>query len=585
MNTILTRAFGAAFFTVAVTEFTQIGALLIDGIITSRYLGASEIAAVGVASPFYFLVGIIGTGVAVGLQTVCTREMGSGNTTRMNYVFNETLEAALAVSLLFTFLVLAAASPMAFCFGARGNAADLQRDTVLYLRGLSFEVVPYVLLSVLTPVVILDNDDRVVMVSSFIGGISNVVFDIMFVRLNGGIWGMGMATSLSVILSFLVLMTHFLKKNRLLHLMPTRIVWADIKEILVLSGPKAVHQAAGMLRPIILNALIIAAGGSMAMSVMSIRTSIADFVDVPAVGIAGAVGLLAGIGYGEVNGEDMEYVSIIALRSIVASSALITVLLLVFARPIAVFYLGEDSEAIPLMMYAIGTIAAGTFFSELSYTIISYLQAIENTRYAQIMEIQANLVSLIVCAFLLSIPFGIYGIFSAYPISQLIVFLTFVGRGVIRTKKLPPTRQDYLELDSLFYKGPGDEIAYPIETLDHCTLASEQVYLFCKGHGLDKRKAFHASLCIEEVTTNIIEHGFVNENRANRAEIRVTLNKGTLIIRVRDNGREFDLSKLARILMDDSAPYSNIGIKLICKSAKDIHYYRIWGMNTTILEI
>ncbi len=36
MNTILTRAFGAAFLTVAVTEFTQIGALLIDGIITSR---------------------------------------------------------------------------------------------------------------------------------------------------------------------------------------------------------------------------------------------------------------------------------------------------------------------------------------------------------------------------------------------------------------------------------------------------------------------------------------------------------------------------------------------------------------------
>jgi hypothetical protein len=54
---------------------------------------------------------------------------------------------------------------------------------------------------------------------------------------------------------------------------------------------------------------------------------------------------------------------------------------------------------------------------------------------------------------------------------------------------------------------------------------------------------------------------------------------------VRDNGREFDLSKLANILTDESAPYSNIGIKLICRSAKDIHYYRIWGMNTTILEI
>ena len=394
MNTFLTRAFGAAFFTVAVTEFTQIGALLIDGIITSKYLGASDIAAVGVASPFYFLVGIIGTGVAVGLQTVCTKEMGSGNT-----------------------------------------------------------------------------------------------------------------------------------------------------------------------------------------------TSIADFVDVPAVGIAGAEGLLAGIGYGEVNGEDVENVGIIALRSIAASSALITVLLLVFAKPIAVFYLGEDSRSLPLMVFAIGTIAVGTFFSELTYTLISYLQAIENTRYAQIMEINTNLVSLLICAFLLSFPFGIYGIFSAYPISQLIILLAYIFRYVIKTKKIPPTRKDYLDLDPLFYKGPGDEIAYPIETLEHCALASEQVYLFCKGHGLDERKSLHASLCIEEVTTNIIEHGFARKSGANRAEIRVTLNNDSLIIRVRDNGREFDLSKLANILTDESAPYSNIGIKLICRSAKDIHYYRIWGMNTTILEI
>lgn len=83
----------------------------------------------------------------------------------------------------------------------------------------------------------------------------------------------------------------------------------------------------------------------------------------------------------------------------------------------------------------------------------------------------------------------------------------------------------------------------------------------------------------------IIEHGFTRKSGANRAEIRVTLNNDSLIIRVRDNGREFDLSKLANILTDESAPYSNIGIKLICRSAKDIHYYRIWGMNTTILEI
>jgi Na+-driven multidrug efflux pump len=242
MIAILTRAFMAAFCTSALTEFTQIGALLIDGLITSRYMGAEKMAAVGIAAPFFFLVGIIGTSIAVGLQTVCTKEMGAGNTGRMNYIFNETLEAALAVALAFSFLVYLEAPPMAAMFGARGRAILLLDETIEYLHGLVGEVVPYVLLSVITPLVLLDNGNRIVMISSVTGAVSNIFLDILFVRLDFGIWGMGMATSLSVIFSLLVLLSHFLRKNRILHLKPVPINLTNIGRILILSGPRAIHD-------------------------------------------------------------------------------------------------------------------------------------------------------------------------------------------------------------------------------------------------------------------------------------------------------------------------------------------------------
>ena len=585
MSAILTRAFMAAFCTSALTEFTQIGALLIDGLITSRYLGAEKMAAVGIAAPFFFLVGIIGTSIAVGLQTVCTKEMGAGNTGRMNYIFNETLEAALAVALAFSFLVYMEAPPMAAMFGARGRAILLLDETIEYLHGLVGEVVPYVLLSVITPLVLLDNGNRIVMISSVTGAVSNIFLDILFVRLDFGIWGMGMATSLSVIFSLLVLLSHFLRKNRILRLKPVPINLTNIGRILILSGPRAIHQAAGMLRPIVLNSLVVAVGGRMAMSAMSIRASISDFVDIPAVGIAGAVSLLAGIGYGEVNGEDIESVGRIAHRFIAVSASVITVLLLFFARPIAVFYLGESSPALSLTAFAIRTIAVGTLFSELIYVRISYLQAIEQIRSAHLIEICVNLVCLLGFAILLSFPFGIYGVFAAFPLSQFIVLLAIMLSYSVKTKKLIPDWRAYAGLDPSFFKRPEEEIAYSFETIEHCCLASEQVYLFCRGHKMGKNKALHASLCMEEIMTNVIEHGFFKKAKDNHAEIRVTISGGTLILRVRDNGREFDLSSLAKILTDDRDPYSNIGIKLICRNAKDIHYYRIWGMNTTILEV
>jgi hypothetical protein len=54
---------------------------------------------------------------------------------------------------------------------------------------------------------------------------------------------------------------------------------------------------------------------------------------------------------------------------------------------------------------------------------------------------------------------------------------------------------------------------------------------------------------------------------------------------VRDNGVEFNLNSIARIVMDDQDPYANMGIKMIVSSAKKIDYYRSWGMNVTILRI
>lgn len=58
-------------------------------------------------------------------------------------------------------LVFVFASPLAVLFGARGGAAGLHAPTMQYIRGLSFESVPFVLTSILIPVVSLDDGSRV----------------------------------------------------------------------------------------------------------------------------------------------------------------------------------------------------------------------------------------------------------------------------------------------------------------------------------------------------------------------------------------------------------------------------------------
>lgn len=582
---ILRQSFLAACLTTGITEFTQISALLIDGIVVTRYLGSDDIAATGLVSPLFYFIGTLAMLSASGLQTICSWELGRGKTDRVNDLLNQTLAVAAAVSLLFFALVYVSASPLAAFFGARGKAAHLLPLTRLYLRGLSFEFVPFILMSILTPLILLDDGGRIVMISSVVGAVADIAFDFIAAVNGFGVFGIGMATSLSVLVSFLCLLLHFRKKNSMIRLKPVPVRIKDILEVQRLGLPKAMHELAGMLRPMVLNTLIVSVGGSMAMAVMSIRSSISDFVEIPVAAIAGAVGLLAGVGYGERNGEDLEEIDILSRRILIAASAVIVSFLVLFARPVAVFYLGADSEALDLLAFAIRTVAIGFLFTGLVQARIRYLQATEHIRQAQAVEAAAGLVILLLCAFALSRLFGIRGIYAAFPLSQI---LTLGGLYLIqarKSKKLLPPHRDYLDLDERFYPDAGDIIEYPVINAEECVISSRQVRLFCVGHGLDRAKTYYSALCLEEITTNIVSHGFRPKGRHNAAEIRVIMSDGDLIIRVRDNGKEFNLKRIVDILTDEEDPFNNIGIKMIAASAKKIDYYRSWGSNITILLI
>ena len=73
--------------------------------------------------------------------------------------------------------------------------------------------------------------------------------------------------------------------------------------MLSLGTEKAWRRFGNVLRPVFINRLILFYGSAAAMTAMSIRNNVTNFTEVFAVGIADAVGLLAGMYYGEKNAE------------------------------------------------------------------------------------------------------------------------------------------------------------------------------------------------------------------------------------------------------------------------------------------
>lgn len=577
--------FRIAFYTGLVISFSQVGASLIDGIVTAKFFGAPEMAAAGLVYPYFSIAGVISGCISVGMQTMCTKEIGRGKIENTNKIFSEAVILGGALSFLLTVIFIVFSSPIAGIFGARAAAEDLRSLTVEYLIGLAFGTPAVILSAIIAPAIQLDNGSTAIQTGAIACTIFDIVFDIIAAMSGWGLFGIGVATSLSNYANLLVLLLHFRRKDKIIHFIPTKLLKDDIKEMFDLGFEMVIRRAVNIIRPIILNTLIISLGGSIAMSVMSIRNSFNSFVEIPGTAIAGAVGLMTGIFYGEINEDDIKNTATIAHRYDTIYSILAFIIVCAFAKPIAVFYLGAESDGLDLLTFSIYCIALRTFFDILCFSRLSYLQSVYKVRLSLVFSVIVNLVAIVIAAFVLGKMFGAYGIMAAFPVSDLLVLITVYAYYAITKKCFFPKSDDYIGLDDSFHIGPGDVIDLPIKDISEATLTSMQIMLFCKGHKLDGRKAYYASLCVEEMVMNIIEHGFKENNNSGTVDIRAVIRNGEIVIRIRDNCPQFNILNQAKLVAENDDPLANPGIKLIQKSAKNISYYRTLKTNNTIITV
>jgi len=579
MDKIIRKMFFSALLTTALMEFSQVGAALIDGAITAKALGAEAVAAVGLAKPFYSICGVLSGCLAVGLRSLATREMGQGNTARLNRIFSEATSVGFAASVVLQILFWVFAPQLAVLFGARGNAAELQTMTVTYLRGLSLGALPFIMGAILSPAVQLDDGQAYVRVGSVAMAVSDIVFDLLAVKLGWGVWGVGLATSLSNWVNFLVILARFLRKDRLLHFRLCRISGADILKIAGLGTECVVRRSANILRPLLINALLVAVGGSMAVTVNSIRNDVLDFVKIIPSGISGGTALLMSLFYGEANEENIRATGKYVHRFNNRISLVVIALGLVLCRPIAIFYLGRDSELLNLLSFSIACTFVQSYFTSLTLSRVAYLQSLRKIRQAQVLTMSLNLIYVVGFAYLLNAIFGLYGIMASGIVSE---FLVLVSIAVLY--HLPRFRGEnddnvYLCTDKSLEIGPGDVISLEIRNEEDASLLSEQIQLFCKGHKLEQHTGYFAGLCAEEMALLSLRSGGKTQPTVH---IRVVISDGKLVLRFRDNAKLFNITKLAEQLSDD-ADEETLGLRIITAQADDIQYFRTLESNNTLI--
>ncbi len=554
---------------------TNIG-MIVDNIVVGRLLGTNGLAAIGFFAPISTAVGFSYI-IISGAGVICGNFVGAGKRDDIHTLFVSSFFTLFVISAVFALFCIVFRTSLATLLGAEG---EIHTELCEYMAGYLPGVIPQVLCAFLMGLVAFNNRIRDSYISTGAMVISNLLGDLLLIG-PWGSFGVGLASTISSLCGLLVLLPGFMSKDRTIHF--CRVPF-DIVMVFKAMGrglPSLTFALGMMLKTTLINYAINHYIGSDGIAVVNVMNSLCAIAGIIPQACAGAFATIAGLYYGEEDRDSILYLFKYGMKIGVILCTLTMLVLMIFSNPLARVFLTQGDDIIRLGQRMI--LLGYTFLPvNLIFNILirSY-QAQGRMTLVNIMAfVETALIG--VTALVLTPIFGDAGTWLANAIVDVISIIIVLISVVVWKKSIDFSSESLLKMPEDFGASPDEFIEFSVKNLDDVSSASEAVVDFCKSRNISGKNAFYSGLCVEEMTRNILQHGFT-PGKNYSADVRVVVKDG-LTIRIQDNCREFDPRKRMD-MMNPTEPEKNIGIRLVANLAKNIDYYNTAGINTLILKV
>ncbi len=559
--------------------------MIADGMVVSRGLGPTALAAIGLADPSYKIASLFAGIPAIGLQSLCAQAMSSGDRKKANGIFSAGLIAVLTAAALLSVFCFSCTASLCRLFGA-GSDPVLCEHLFCYLKGWFTGIPGYIIFFVLSPLVTLDGNKKNVTAATFLQSVINIVGDVVTVfALDAGVYGVGLSTGLSYNISALVLVANFLRKRSVFKPMSVRPDFRILPKTLRIGLPCLTLELCRILAPLLINRTIIAVGGSSAMSAMSVKASLIGFCVIIGNGVAESVGLMTQILYSEKDAVSLRQTVKAGLSVHIGLNTVLAVLLLLLAGPISSLFFSRGSTEWALGARAVRCLALLLPFNGCNRILTQYLQGARKMLPVHTLTLFQRMVSLTLFTVVLGKAFGTNGLFAAIPVSEAAVLLGYLAAVLLRKR---PGRDGFwnavLMIPDNFGYNRENSFSVSISTVEEAVAVSERIESFCREHDVDPRTAYYSARCMEELSTNIILRGFSADDKKHHCDIRVMLDPDEVVLRLRDDCPYFNIRERYDSLAEDDID-AGVWIRMVFALAKDVNYINIFNTNTMIIRM
>ena len=553
--------------------------LLIDNIMIGRYLGEPALSAYGLSSPVLMVIGAVGSMLCAGAQVVCGKSLGRGDQRETNAGYSSAVAVAAIFSAVFVLAVVVFRIPLARLMGA--NEPQLLKDTSTYMAGFIIGAPASMGALILVPFLQMAGQSNLLIAAVLGMTVSDVALDLLNVLVfHGGMFGMGLASSLSYYVAMLIGGGYFLSKKCVFKFSKDLVRREKISELVVGGMPTVIGMASSVVLIFAVNKLLMPIGGKAAVAAYAIINTIINASNCISTGSGGVALTLSGILYNEEDRTGLGELTGLMLRYAAVLGVAVAALLMIFARPCVTLFRPDVSESQTLAIQGLPIFAIGLIPCCINNTLKNCWQGTGRVRLMEIISLLENALLPVLSAFVLSRIMGVggaWGLFAAgeFLTSAVMLAIVWKNRG-----RVTFGTEDLLMLDDRLGVPAGNRMESDIRDMDGLMDFSRRAETFCRDHGGDRKLSNHLALCVEEMGSNIVTHGFAAGKRANHLLIRLQIKNGFWTLRFRDDCMAFDpMSHMASL----GEPDENVGIRLAMRMADEARYTYSMNLNNLTL--
>ncbi len=393
---------------------------VVDRIYIGHGVGALGIGGTTIAFPVMLIMMAFAMLIGVGANSLVAIRLGENKKEEAEGIFGNALVLLIISSLLITVIGLITLEPFLKLLGASDQILPYAKDYMqIILLGGGFQSIGMGMNNFIRS----EGNPRIAMYTMLIGALINTVLDPIFIFVfHWGMRGAAIATILSQAVSAFWVLAYFLRGKSLLkiRMKNLKLKASYVGHIIALGlAPFAMQLAASVLN-FIMNRRLGEFGGDIAISGMGIVNSIVTLMIMPLFGINQGAQPIIGYNYGAKKYDRVKE----AYKYAVIFATVIVVIGWIATRlfPLQLVYLfnKEDDSLITFSKEAILRVLM--FLPLIGFQIVSsnYFQAIGKPMHSALLGLSRQVLILIPALLILPQFYGLTGVISAGPLSDVI---------------------------------------------------------------------------------------------------------------------------------------------------------------------